>query len=269
LGRLAGKVAVVTGGTQGIGKGIVLRLASEGAAVLFCSRNPETSSALLAEIEKRGANGAYVRADVGVRAQAQNVVHEAVRRFGTVDMLINNAQSRTPPAALEEKPDEEFNGLFQGGLMASLWMMRSVLPHMRQRGWGRIVNFSSFSVVTGMAGKSDYNTAKAAIAALTRSAAQEWGRYGITVNAICPAGANEAIQAFLSTDPTAASAIAKDIPLGRIGDCEQDIGSAVLGLVSQDMGFVTGHTLMLDGGGHLRPPVSFAGRLPVKTKPAA
>ena len=152
--------------------------------------------------------------------------------------------------------------------MASLWMMRSTFPHMRKKGWGRIVNFSSFSVVVGMAGKSDYNTSKAAIVALTRSAAHEWGRHGVTVNAICPAGANEAIQGYLKTDQVAAAAMATDIPLGRIGDCEHDIGNAVVGLVTEDMGFVRGHILMLDGGGHLRPPVSFAGRLPVKTNSA-
>ena len=93
MGRLAGKLAIVTGGTQGIGKGIVLRLASEGAGIVFCSRNSESSTAVLAEVEKRGAAAIYVRADVSIREQAEGVVREAVRRFGTVDILINNAQS--------------------------------------------------------------------------------------------------------------------------------------------------------------------------------
>jgi NAD(P)-dependent dehydrogenase (short-subunit alcohol dehydrogenase family) len=267
--RLNGKVAVVTGGTQGIGKGIVLRLATEGANVLFCSRNPDNSVAVLAELDARGAVGAYVQADLSIKEQAEHVVQEAARRFGRVDILINNAQSRTPPGPIEDKPDDMFRSLLDGGLMASLWTMKAAFPYMRQQGWGRIVNFSSFSVAIGMAGKSDYNAAKGAIAALTRSAAQEWGRYGITVNALCPAGANEAIQAFLNSDPAAAAALLRDIPLGRMGDCELDIGSAVLGLVSDDMGFVTGHTLVLDGGAHLRPPVAAAGRLPVKSSAVA
>ena len=264
MARLQGRVAVVTGATQGIGKGIALRLASEGARIVFCSRNEAGSDAVIAEIAARGAQAVYVRADLTQRSQAEAVVAEAVKRFGRLDILINNAQSRTPPGPLAHMPSDHVRQLFEGGVMGSLWTMQAALPAMREAGWGRIVNFSSFSVAIGMANKADYNVAKAGIAALTRSAAQEWGQYGITVNAICPAGANEAIQAYLDANPAAAAALARDIPMGRLGHCEHDIGSAVLGLVSDEMGFVTGHVLMLDGGGHLKPPVALAGALPVK-----
>lgn len=267
-GRLQGRVAIVTGATQGIGKGIALRLAAEGASIVFCSRNPALSEEVLALIEARGAKAVYVQADLTRQADAQALVDQAVRRFGRVDILINNAQSRTPAGPIMEKEAEDFRGLFEGGVMGSLWTMQAAFPHMRERGWGRIVNFSSFSVSVGMPMKADYNVAKAGIAALTRTAAQEWGRHGITVNAVCPAGANEAIQALLDSNPAVAASIRADIPLGRMGDCEADIGAAIMGLVSEDMGFVTGHVLMLDGGGHLRP-IAAAGKLPVKTAPPA
>lgn len=268
MGRLHGRVAIVTGGTQGIGKGIVLRLASEGAAVAFCSRSEDHSSQILSEIAARGSEGFYVRADLTRQEQAENLVSETARHFGRLDILINNAQSRTPAGPIVDKEAGDFRGLFEGGVLGSLWTMQAAFPHMVAAGGGRIVNFGSFSVSVGMRNKSDYNVAKAGIAALTRTAAQEWGRHGITVNAVCPAGANEAIQAFLDANPAAAAAIAEEIPLGRLGDCEWDIGAAVLGLVSDDMGFVTGQVLMVDGGGHLRP-ISSAGKLPVKTAPAA
>ncbi|MDR7157266.1 NAD(P)-dependent dehydrogenase (short-subunit alcohol dehydrogenase family) [Sphingobium xenophagum] len=268
MGRLENRVAVVTGATQGIGKGIALRLASEGASIVFCSRNSELSEDVLAQIAARGAKGAYVQADLTQKEQAEHLISEAVARFGKLDILVNNAQSRTPPAPITERDDEDFRGLYEGGVMGSLWTMKAAFPHMRDAGGGRIVNFSSFSVSVGMPNKSDYNVAKAGIAALTRTAAQEWGRYGITVNAVCPAGANEAIQAFLDSNPEASSAITGEIPLGRLGDCENDIGAAVAGLVCDDTGFVTGHVLMLDGGAHLRP-MRGAGKLPVKIAPVS
>jgi NAD(P)-dependent dehydrogenase (short-subunit alcohol dehydrogenase family) len=265
MGRLSGRIAVVSGATQGIGKGIVLRLASEGASILFCSRSETGSQEVLDAISARGGYGAYVSADLSIRDQAEGIIAEAMRQFGGVDILINNAQSRTQPSPLSKMTEANVRNLFEGGVMGSLWTMQAAFPHMRDAGRGRIVNFSSFSVSIGMANKADYNIAKAGIAALTRSAAQEWGQYGITVNAVCPAAANEAIQAYLDTNPVAAAALTADIPLGRLGSCEEDIGSAVLGLVSDDTKFVTGHVLMLDGGAHLRPPVAAAGRLPVKT----
>lgn len=267
-GRLSGRVAVITGATQGIGKGIALRLASEGARIMFCSRSGTGSQGVLDEITARGSEGAHICADLSIREQAEALIAGAAERFGRVDILVNNAQSRTPPGPLSDMSEGHIRSLFEGGVMGSLWTMQAAFPHMREAGWGRIVNFSSFSVSTGMANKSDYNIAKGGIAALTRSAAQEWGQYGITVNAVCPAGANEAIQAFLAANPDVAQAMNTAIPLGRMGDCEQDIGSAVLGLVSDDTAFVTGHILMLDGGGHLRPAVAAAGRLPVKSAPA-
>ncbi|GAA0332908.1 SDR family oxidoreductase [Sphingomonas oligophenolica] len=268
MGRMKGRVAIVTGATQGIGKGIALRLASEGARIVFCSRNEARSEDVLAQIAARGGRGVYIRADLTQKDQAENLVAEAAKQFGRVDILINNAQSRTPPGTIMEKNADDFRGLFEGGVMGSLWTMQEAFPHMREAGWGRIVNFSSFSVSVGMAKKVDYNVAKAGIAALTKTAAQEWGRYGITVNAVCPAGANEAIQAFLDSNPAAAASIREEIPLGRLGDCELDIGAAVVGLVSDEMAFVTGHVLMLDGGGHLRP-IAAAGKLPVKTASAS
>lgn len=249
--RLDGKVAVVTGGTQGIGRGVVLRFLKEGARVVYCSRNPRNNEELLGligELPGGAERSRYVQADVGIKSQVQNVVHEAARQFGGVDIVINNAQGIAPLRPIEEKPDEDFAMTLSTGFYHSLWTGQAALPYMKQRGGGRIINCSSHWALQGMAYASDYAITKAANEALTRTMANEWGRFNVLVNCFVPSGDSYAYRQYKAQNPAVCAAIERNIPLLRMGDCEIDIAGGILGLVSDHGRFVTGQTIYIDGG---------------------
>jgi NAD(P)-dependent dehydrogenase (short-subunit alcohol dehydrogenase family) len=259
MGRLDGKVAVVTGGTQGIGRGIVLRFLKEGAKVVYCSRNPkndEEMRPLIAATPDGTARAKYVQADVGNKTQIKGVVHEAVKSFGRVDIVVNNAQGIAPLKSLLEKPDADYAMTLATGFYHSLWTMQAAVPYIRaQGGGGSFINFSSHWALNGMVYSSDYNITKSANEALTRSAANEFGRYGITVNCITPAGDSLAYRVYAEANPGVDAAVCSTIPMRRMGDCEKDIAGGVLGLVSRNGRFITGQNFYVDGGAWLaRPP---------------
>jgi NAD(P)-dependent dehydrogenase (short-subunit alcohol dehydrogenase family) len=251
MGRLDGKIAVVTGGTQGIGQGVVLRFLKEGARVVYCSRHPENDEAmgpLIAAIPGAVERARYVQADVGQKEQIQGVVHSAAQLFGGVDILINNAQGIAPLRPIEAKPDEDYAMTIATGLYHSLWTAQAALPYMKQRGGGRIINCSSHWALQGMAYASDYAVTKAANEALTRSMANEWGQFNILVNCFVPSGDSYAYRQYKVQNPTVCAAIERNIPLRRMGDCEIDIAGGILGLVSDHGRFITGQTIYIDGG---------------------
>jgi len=257
MGRLEGKIAVITGGTQGIGRGTVLRFLKEGAKVVYCSRNPKNNEEMLPMIDAIPGGrqkSLFIAADVGNKAQIQDVVHEAARRFGGVDILVNNAQGIAALKPLEAKPDEDYEMTLRTGFYYSKWTMETALPYMKARSGGRILNFSSHWALNGMLYSSDYNVTKAANEALTRSAANEWGKHNITVNCITPAGDSFAYRMYCSMNPGVDAAICAAIPMGRMGDCEIDIAGAMLGLVSDNGRFITGQTFMVDGGAWIAKP---------------
>jgi NAD(P)-dependent dehydrogenase (short-subunit alcohol dehydrogenase family) len=259
MGRLEGKVAVVTGGTQGIGRGIVLRFLKEGARVVYCSRNPDNDAQmqpLIRSIPESAGRARYIAADVGIKNQIQGVVHEAAEYFGRVDIVVNNAQGIAPLKPILEKPDADYAMTLATGFYHSLWTMQAAVPYIiRQKSGGSFINFSSHWALNGMLYSSDYNITKAANEALTRSAANEFGKYGITVNTITPAGDSFAYRVYADANPGVHEAICATIPMRRMGDCEVDIAGAVLGLVSRNGRFITGQTFYVDGGAWLaRPP---------------
>ncbi len=258
MGRLDGKVAVVTGGTQGIGRGIVLRFLKEGAQVVYCSRNPANNAEmipLIAAIRGGAARARYVQADVGVKTQIQGVVHEAVKVFGRVDIVVNNAQGIAPLKPILEKPDEDYAMTLATGFYHSLWTMQAAVPYIRrQKSGGSFINFSSHWALNGMTYSSDYNITKGANEALTRSAANEFGGDGINVNCITPAGDSFAYRVYCNANPGIHEAICNTIPARKMGDCEKDIAGVVLGLCSANGRFITGQTFYVDGGAWLAKP---------------
>ncbi|MET7841367.1 SDR family oxidoreductase [Streptomyces sp. NPDC005356] len=244
--KLEGKTALVTGGGQGVGRGIALALAAEGAAVVVTGRTEGTLKETAAQIVERGGRAHTVVGDVCERAGIDLMVAETVEAFSSLDVLVNNAQSSSQ-GALDATSDEEIDRAYRSGPLATFHMMRAALPHLRESR-GSVVNLGSSSAVDGEVGFGAYAMAKEAIRGLTKVAAREWGRYGIRVNTICPAASSPAAEAYLAAHPRYAERLEGEIPLGRLGDAEADIGRAVAALVSADMGYLTGATVMLDGG---------------------
>lgn len=244
--RLAGRSALVTGGGQGIGRGIALALATEGAAVAVSGRTRATLDAVVGEIAGRGGRALAVTGDVGERADVDRMVAETVAAFGGLDILVNNAQSSVQ-RSLEETTPQDVEVAYRSGPLATLAAMRAALPHLRVRG-GSVVNAGSSAALNGQRGFASYAMAKEAIRGLTRVAATEWGPYGIRVNAICPLSLSEAAAAYLEARPAEKAKLMSDVPLGRLGDPETDIGRAVVALVGDDMAYLTGATLVLEGG---------------------
>lgn len=246
--RLDGRAAIVTGAGMGLARGVARRLASEGARVLVADLRADAAEETAAGIEADGGIAAFAEFDAGVRSSVFAMVDDCVRRYGRVDVLISAAQAFTPVVPLEEKTDDMFELSLRTGLWGSLWGMQAVFPHMRQAGGGSIVNFASVFGTRGQAYYSDYNTAKEAIRGLTRSAASDWGQYGIRVNCIEPNGTG-------SSGDAVAGEVAQYIPMRRRGGAEADIGGVALFLASDDSVYVTGSTVYADGGTHISSPL--------------
>jgi len=251
VGRLAGRVALVTGAGQGIGRGIAIAFAREGARVCVAELKAHRAERTAAEIDAGGGEAIAVVADVGQRAEVERMVAETVARWGTVDVLVNNAHTFGARAALEQIPDAQFDASWTSGVKGTWWAMCAARPHMAARGRGRIVNMVSLAADRGDAGLGEYNAAKAGIAALTRTAAREWGHQGITANAIAPGAWTKRGQDWAARDPDGFARAMAERPIGRLGDPETDIAPVALFLASDDSRFLTGQILYVDGGAHL------------------
>jgi len=249
--RLAGRVAVVTGGGKGIGRGVARRLAAEGAQVAIVELDAEAGARTAKELAEVGPEGLFVRADVGRKEDVEAAIQATREAFGPVTVLVNNAIALSPNVLLEDKTDEMLDQTLHVGVWATWWAMRAVLPDMRAAGGGSIVNFRSIDGEAGAWLHSDYNMTKEAIGGLTRSAAAEWGRYNIRVNAVAPVAIGTVFAELQRDHPEIVASVGQRTPLGRIGDPETDIGGAVAFLAGDDARYITGVTLPVDGGMHL------------------
>jgi NAD(P)-dependent dehydrogenase (short-subunit alcohol dehydrogenase family) len=251
---LDGHVVIVTGGTRGIGLGIVRHLARTGARLMVTGRKAAPLDAVAKELADAGAPHAVMQADHGDAGASRAVVERTVAELGGVDALVANAQSYCPAAGLEDVTERDFDRVLDTGPKGTLWLMQAVLPHMKARGRGRIVTFGSVTGSTGAAGYGPYAAAKEGIRSLTRTAANEWGRHGITVNCVCPASVAHRIPPgeHDAERRAAYAAMFETHPLGRDGDPETDIAPVVAFLLSDASQYLTGQTLMVDGGGIMR-----------------
>lgn len=245
-----GRVVVVTGAGQGIGKGMATHLAKHGALVVVVDWKSHRVERTVAELESGGLTALGLTSDISDHSSIVDMVAATVERFGRIDALINNAHTFTPKASLAELTDADVE-TNQATVRGTLWAMQAVYPHMRDTGWGRIVNFVSAAGITGMADYGAYNASKEAIRALTRTAAREWGRNGIVVNAIAPGAASKRGQQAAERNEAEYRTFLRDHPMGRQGDPETDIGPVALFLCSDGCRFMTGQTLMVDGGAFL------------------
>jgi 2-hydroxycyclohexanecarboxyl-CoA dehydrogenase len=201
LAKLEGKVAIVTGSGQGIGRGMAIALAKEGAKVVIAEINPETGKAVAEEIRKMGLQAINVQFDLGVEAQVRHMVDVAVKEFGPIDILINNGQKLfVQYDPIEEFPEERWDQTYQTGIKGTWYCCKAVFPYMKERG-GAIINFGSGWGIYGAPGWSDYAGCKEAIRGFSKTAAKEWAKYKIRVNVICPGIESPSSRAFVAKFP--------------------------------------------------------------------
>lgn len=264
MGMLDNKVALITGAGGGIGRGIARRFAREGAALVLAEIDPVSGAAVAREVEELGGRAIFVKTNVCEKTDVLAAVQAAVDTFGGIDILINNAFAPTPNVLMEDKTDEMLAQTLNSTVWAAWWAMRACLPHMRTRGGGKVVNFYSVDVDVGAWLHADYNTAKAGIIGLTRSAAAEWGRFNITVNAIAPTAMGATFHKLCDEHPGFAEKSASMRPLGRCGDPEEDIAPAVLFLASDLSRYMTGEAIHVDGGLHMPGYNSRPAHVPIR-----
>ena len=249
--RLEGKVALITGGTSGIGSATAIRFAKEGASVAVTGRDTERGQSVVEEIISGGGAAIFIRADVRSAADCRNAVERTLERFGRIDILFNNAgvfHPRTIPECTEEEWDETIESSLKGAFL----MSKYALPSMIERGSGSIIHTSSGWGFQGGNGAAAYCAAKGGLVVMAKAMAIDHGRHGIRVNCVCPGDVltpmlhDDAAKRGMTWDDYAAGAAER--PLGRIGTVDE-IADAVLFLASDESSFITGESLVVDGGG--------------------
>ena len=242
------KTAIVTGAGQGIGRGIALAFAKEGATVAVAGRTESKLVETVKMIEEAGGRALAILCDVSRAEDITHTVERTAAAFGGIDILVNNAYDGVLGPLLSVDDESFMRGIVAGPL-ATLRFMRACHPHMKGRGGGDIVNLVTSAAVRWDARNyGPYAVAKQGIRALTRAAACEWGTDGIRVISIAPHARSPSLARWIDAHPSEAQEFFKTIPLGRIGDCELDIGRAVVALIGPAMRYLTGATVPLDGG---------------------
>lgn len=241
--RLEGKVAIVTGGAGGIGRGIVRAFVKEGAKVLIVDINDEAGHALESEFD--GA-AKYLGIDIAKEENAAVIRDAAVDAFGSVSVLVNNAHA-SRQAPLVETTKDMLDLSFGTGFYATFWLMQACYEQLKAT-QGSVINFASGAGLEGHVTQASYAAAKEAIRAITRVAANEWGADNVNVNLISPLAATEGVKAYIDANPEMEDVLLAKTPLHRFGDPESDIGRVAVFLASADAQYMTGQTLMVDGG---------------------
>ena len=241
--ELEGRVAIVTGSTRGIGRAIAARFAAEGARVVVNGRSAEATASVAKEI---GDEALAVAADVGKPADASRLVAETVDAFGRVDVLVNNA-GVSLDNFVTKVTDERFDAVIQTNLAGPVYLVRAVVPHMKEHGGGAILNLLSWSGMRGNVGQAAYSASKAGLLGLTLSLAKELGKFGIRVNGLSPAVPTD-MGAQMSPELQEKARRRRAI---KIDGTPDDVAEGALFLVSDRARFTTGQVLHVDGGLHL------------------
>ncbi len=266
MGFLTGKTAIITGagysvlsdGRCGsIGYGIATAYAKEGCNLVITGRNVSKLEKAKEELEsKHGVKVLALQADVSEgqdnKAIVDNVIKQTVDTFGGIDVLVNNAQASASGVSLADHTLEQFNLAMYSGLYATFFYMQACYPYLA-KSKGTVVNFASGAGLFGNFGQCSYAAAKEGIRGLTRVAATEWGKDGINVNIVCPLAWTAQLEQFQNAYPEAFKANVKMPPMGHYADPETEIGRAVVQLANPDFKYMTGETLVIEGGIGLRP----------------
>jgi 3-oxoacyl-[acyl-carrier protein] reductase len=243
--RVNEKVAIVTGGAQGIGQGICLRLAEEGARVAIFDMNLEEARKTAQEIERAGGTALTLKVDVTKSAEVEAAVKQVVSKFGKVDILVNNAGVAVS-SSVSKMSEETWDKVQDVNLKGAFLCCRAVIPYMKERRSGKIVNIASIAALRGGIGLAHYSASKAGLVALTQGLAMELGHRNINVNAVGPGIISTSLLEQM-TSPELREHFKSNIPLRRIG-VPRDIADAVLFLVSDEASYITGQCLYVCGG---------------------
>ena len=266
MGHLTGKTAIITGGgravlTDGtcgsIGYGIATAYAKEGANLVLTGRNMQKLTDAKTELEDLYKIKVLpIQADVSAgsnnEAIVQNVINKTIETFGSIDVLINNAQASASGVSIADHTTTQFDLAIYSGLYAAFYYMRACYPYLKESK-GSVINFASGAGLFGNYGQGAYAAAKEGIRGLSRVAATEWGPDGINVNIICPLAWTAQLEKFQIDYPDAFKANVKMPPAGHYGDVEKEIGRVCVQLASPDFKYMNGETLTLEGGMGLRP----------------
>jgi 3-oxoacyl-[acyl-carrier protein] reductase len=241
---LQGRVALVTGASQGIGRACAIRLAKEGATLVLAARSLDKLQQVESEITSAGGEAASFSVDVAQEEQIKPAVKSAIERFGKIDILVNNAGITKDQLVMRMKrPD--WDAVLNTNLTGPFLCIQQVIGSMLKQRWGRIINITSIFGEMGQAGQANYASSKAGLIGLTMSVAREVASRNITVNAVAPGWIQTAMTDVLS--PELKETMAKTIPLGRAGT-DQEVAHAVCFLASPNASYITGHVLDVNGG---------------------
>lgn len=248
MGELENRVAIVTGAGLGIGRAIAQRFVEEGARVTIAELDPEAGQRAADEL---GENAMFIQTDASQKARVEAMVAKTVESWDRLDILVNNAWGGGKMGRLEKKSSELMDHGLNMGFLGPFWAMVAAHPIMKAAGYGRIINVCSLNGVNAHMGTAEYNASKEALRAATRTAAREWADCGITANALCPAAKSSAFNSVMSEHPELIASADAANPMGRIGDCYEDIAPVALFLASEGSRYLTGNTLFVDGGSHI------------------
>lgn len=243
---LTGRVAVVIGGTSGIGRAIAHGLAEAGADVVPSARRIQPVEATAKEIEARGRRTLRIASDVGDRSSLEQLRDQTIAELGQVDILVNCA-GRTKRSPTIDFPEEDWDGIIETNLNGTLRACQVFGKHMLERRYGRIINIASLSTFVALLEVAAYSASKAAVASLTKSLALEWSPHGVNVNAIAPGVFETDLNRHLLHDTPRGNEFKARTPMKRFGNVEELAGAAVF-LASDAASFVTGEVLVVDGG---------------------
>jgi NAD(P)-dependent dehydrogenase (short-subunit alcohol dehydrogenase family) len=250
---LDGRVAVVTGAGRGIGRGISLALSGAGARVVVVDIDEASARDTASLVEETGAEATSIACDVSDRADVDAMVVRALEQFGSLSVLVNNAQALRAEVSLVDHTTADVALALNSGFWGTFHCMQAAFPALCDSHDGRVVNLGSSAGTQGQSGLAAYAATKEAIRGLSRVAAREWGEFGITVNVICPSAMSPGAQKWADEHPELYAEFLSKRPIQRDGDPLADIGALVVFLAGDGAGFITGETIMVNGGSALRP----------------